>query len=212
MAFHTPTESKFTHDYLEEVDLAFSAIDCVLRRERAIYASTELTTGLRLYEALREKGVRTAAELRANMGHPWFTANVWDPNVANALEFAEAIRQEQNERTLVISPAPFSAPGWTQPEYLAFWETLLQTRIKGAWFNRNWQFSNGCTFEYAVAQDALVPTFDNQGRPLNLDTAVRLITEAMASLEVDRFDTAGLRENLDRVIARKLRDHPALEP
>jgi hypothetical protein len=201
MTFYNPTKSKFTRHYLEEVDMAFSSIDCVLRRQRAIYASTELTTGLRLYQILREKGMRTSADLREKMGSSWFTANVWDPNVADALEFAEAILQEQDERTLVLSPAPFSAPGWTQQEYLAFWETLLRTRIKGVWFNRGWQFSTGCTFEFAVAQDARVPAFDNEGRPLDLGTAIRLITGAIDSLEADGFDATSLRENLDRLIA-----------
>jgi hypothetical protein len=211
MAFYSPTESRFTRQYLEEVDMAFSSIDSVLLRQRAIYASTELTTGLRLYQILRENGMRTPAELREKMGRPWFTANVWDPNVASALEFAQAIRREQDERTLVISPAPFTAPGWTQLEYLAFWEMLLRTRIKGAWFNRNWQFSNGSTFEFAVAQDARVPTFDNEGRPLDVGTAIRLITEAMNSLEGDGFDTTSLRENLDRVIASHRPDHLTVE-
>jgi hypothetical protein len=211
MAFYSPTESTFTRPYVEEVDIALSSIDCVLLRQRAIYASTELTTGLRVYQILRKRGLRTSAELREKMGRRWFAANVWDPNVASALDFAEAIRQVQEECTLVISPAPFTAPGWKQPEYLAFWEMLLRTRIKGAWFNRNWQFSNGCTFEFAVAQDARVPTFDNEGRPLGVGTATRLITEAMDSLEVDGFDTTSLRENLDRVIASSRRDHLATE-
>lgn len=81
MPFYTPTDSRFTRHYREEVDIALSAMDCVLCRERAIYASTELTTGVRLYEALRKTGTLTAAALREKIGRESFTS----------LEFAVAV-------------------------------------------------------------------------------------------------------------------------
>ncbi len=43
--------------------MVFSGIDCVLKGELAIYGSSELTTGLRLYGTLREHGLKTASEL-----------------------------------------------------------------------------------------------------------------------------------------------------
>lgn len=198
MAFYTPSDNRFTRHYREEVEMGFSAIDCVLCGERAIYASTELTTGTRLYDALRQTGTKTAADLRKVLGGDW-TRRVWDPNVSAALDFAKAVRRAQDDRTLVITPAPFTAPGWSQPEYLAFWETLLRTRIKAAWFNSNWQFSNGCTFEFAVALDTGIPTSDHEGQPLDVDTAAHLITDAINHLKSDGFDTSSLTENLHRV-------------
>jgi hypothetical protein len=103
----------------------------------------------------------------------------------------------------MITPAPFTAPGWTQPEYLAFWETLLRTRIKGVWLNRDWQFSNGCTFEFAVAVDAGLPTSDCQGQLLPVEIAKDLIRDAIAVLDADGFDTSALRLNLERVSSRR---------
>lgn len=211
MPFYTPSESRFTRHYREEVDMALSAVDCVLCREPAIYASTELTTGQRLYEVLHQTGTRTVAELREKMGREWFTSNVWEPNVAAALQFADDVRRAHEHRTPVITPAPFAAPGWTQPEYLAFWETLLRTRIKGAWFNRNWQFSNGCTFEFAVALDAGLSTWESDGRTLRVETAIELISEAIRVLDADGFDTSSLEQNLQRVSASRLRDRTVVE-
>jgi hypothetical protein len=211
MPFYTPTENRFTRAYRDEVDVAFSAMDCVLCSEPAIYASTELTTGSRLYRILRETETRTAADLREKKGKEWFTANVWVPNVEAAMAFAEIVRRAHDHRTPVVTPAPFTAPGWTQPEYLAFWETLLRTRIKAAWFNRNWQFSNGCTFEYAVARDAGLLTCDSEGRPLEADTATGQITEAIRVLEEDGFETATLRENLNRILAILQHDRAVIE-
>lgn len=185
--------------------MAFSAIDCVLNRERAVYASTELTSGARLHAALRSAQVLTVAQLRDKVGNDWYTANIWDLNVKAAIEFAEEVRAKIGGDTLVITPAPFSAPGWNQPEYLAFWETLIRTRIRAAWFNSNWQYSNGCTFEFAVAQDAGVPTYDKDGNPLLLDAAIASIKRAVHELELHGFDSLKLRENLERLetIARE---------
>lgn len=206
MTFYEASDSRFTRHYREEVEMALSTVDSVLCREQAIYASTELTTGLRLYDAMRQSGVLTAAAFKESVGREAFTTRVWEPNVAAALTFAERVRLADERRTLVITPAPFAAPGWSQPEYLAFWEMLLRTRIKSAWFNRNWQFSNGCTFEFAVAVDAGVPTMDDHGQPLAIDAAAGLIGAAVQALEQDGFDASTLRLNLDRLTVTRQSD------
>ncbi|MBV9406616.1 MAG: hypothetical protein JO211_14825, partial [Acidobacteriaceae bacterium] len=59
MSFYTPSDSTFTRHYREELEMVFSAIDCVLHREHVIYCSSELTTGLRLYEALEAHDLKT---------------------------------------------------------------------------------------------------------------------------------------------------------
>ena len=205
MAYYTPTDREFRRLYIHEVAMSFSAMDCVLCREPAIYASTELTTGLRLYDVLRETGCRTAAEVREKMGKEWYTSTIWDVNVAAAMAFADVVRSAHDGRRQVITPAPFTAPEWTQPEYLGFWETLLRDprRVNGVWFNRNWQFSNGCTFEFAVALDAGLPTWDHEGRPLDSDAAIDMIAEAVETLERDGFDTRSLRDNQARLVATR---------
>ncbi len=187
-------QAKYTRLYREEAEIAFSALDCVLNGEKAIYASSELTTGARFYQALREYGVKTAKDLKQKLGPEWYQINIWDRNVAAANAFAAEVRARL-AGPFVITPAPFAAPGWSQPEYLAFWEALIRTRIKAAWFNSNWQFSNGCTFEFAVAQDSGLPTFDAEGKPLDLHRGIQLVAEAVRLLEADHFDTAKLREN-----------------
>jgi hypothetical protein len=199
MIFYSLSDSTFTRLYREELDISFSAIDCVLNGEKAVYASTELTSGLRLYNAMREAGVKTAAELKQSKGKDWYSANIWDANVKVAGQFAARVRANLQGKTLVITPAPFSAPGWTQPEYLAFWEQLVRTRISSSWFNLNWQFSNGCTFEFAVSVDAGVPMFDREGRAFSTRQGAQLIEAAIQSIEKDGFDAAKLRENLARL-------------
>ena len=178
--------------------MILSGIDCVLHRERAIYCSSEMTSGFAVYQALREHKVKTVPELKKLMGGAWYDANVWDPNVKSAIDFAESVRGNLRDKTMVITPAPFSARDWTQEQYLFLWETLLRTRIKSVWFNRNWQFSNGCTFEYAVALDAGLATFDQDGNVLAPKTAIEEMRIAIELLEREGFETSKLRKNLEQ--------------
>jgi hypothetical protein len=197
--FYNPTDSEFTRHYRDEVKMVFSGIDCILHGGEVIYCSSELTSGYTLRKALLEHHLKTAAELKRQMGSDWFAKYIWDRNVKAAVDFAESVRANAPAKTLVITPAPFSAPGWSQHEYLAFWETLLRTRVRSAWFNRNWQYSNGCVFEFAVAKDAGLPTLDDEGKTLDRETGVALIENAIGQLEEEGFDTKSLGENLARL-------------
>lgn len=181
--------------------MVFSGIDCVLNDEQAIYCSSELTTGARLYEAFREHKVKTRAELKEKLGKAWFDTNIFKANVESGKEFARCVRNRLTDKTIVITPGPFCARDWSQPEYLFFWEMLLRTKIQSGCFNRNWQFSNGCTFEFAVALDARIPTLDHNGKPLDLDEGFRLMESAIHQLETEGFDASALRENLERLRA-----------
>jgi hypothetical protein len=199
MSFYSPSDSKFTRLYKDEVEMVVSAIDCVLNGEPAIYCSSELTSGLTVFEALGQYRVKTVAELKDKNGKAWFGANIWDVNCRAANEFARSVRKNCGGAVAVITPAPFSAGDWNQMEYLAFWEELVRTRIKSAWFNRNWEYSNGCTFEFAVAQDAGIPTFNFEGSDLKREAGLAAIQAAIERLKTDGWDTAKLQENLERL-------------
>jgi hypothetical protein len=182
--------------YGEEVRIELSLLDCALNGERAAYASSELTSGRRLYELLRQYGVRDLPALRGKIGAPEVQRLLWQPNVAAAAAFARELRERLGGRELVVTPAFFSAPGWSQPEYLAFWETLIRTRFKAVHFLHDWEYSNGCAFEFAVAQSEGLPTFDAAGQPLGRDAGIERLAAAARTLAPAGFDPAGLRQAL----------------
>lgn len=187
--------------YREEAEMARLALDCVLNGEKAVYASSELTTGPRLYRLAREHGVRDVRALREVLGEMGWRGLLWDPNVEEANAFARELRERLPGRPLVVTPAPFLAPGWSQEEYLALWESLIRTRFRAVYFSQDWELSTGCTFELAVARDAGLPTYDAAGRALDLDEAIGLISRSARDLEAEGFDVSGLRLNLKRLEA-----------
>jgi hypothetical protein len=191
MSLYSLSKLRFTRPY-------FSVFDCILNDKQAIYCSSELTSGLRTYEELRKRGLKSAPELKKELGDAWYQKNIWEANVQAANKFAASVLHEQTDGTAVITPAPFWVPDWDQPEYLAFWEELIRTRVKAVRFNRNWEFSNGCTFEFVVALDAGIRTLDSDGNALEPGAAVACVEAAVEQLE-NNFDTPKLRDNLQQM-------------
>jgi hypothetical protein len=189
----------FSRSYSEESDLAFSAIDCVLNGEKGVYASSELTTGRRVQSVLREIGVRRSSDLRPRLGDQEYVTRIWNPNVDQALTFARRLHHTLGGNQRVMTPAPFMAPGWGQSEYLAFWESLIRTRIKAVYFNEGWEFSNGCTFEYLVAFDAGLPTFDAAGMMIESASAIVRIAAAIETVRQDGLDADALVRSLSQM-------------
>ena len=201
MSFLCPSARPYTDD----VAMIFSALDCALHDGHVVYAGSEITSGFRVFEALRLYNLKNVGDLKKQLGDHWYQDNIFKPNVESAKEFAEAIRATLEDNAIVITPAPFSHPGWNQIEYLYLWEQLLRTRVKSIRFNANWQYSNGCTFEFAVADDASLPTFDHRGDPLPREAGIELINAAILRLEDQGFATSELRENLERLLAKSTR-------
>src|SRR5690349_11114702 len=148
------TELRFERSHSDEVDAALSAMDCVLLGDKGVYASSELSSGRRAQRLQREHGASDSATLRDRLGSERYNNLLWSPNVASALAFAHDLRKKLGTAHFIISPAPFTAPGWTQAAYLAFWEKVIRTRVKAVYFNEGWEYSNGCVYEFVVANHA----------------------------------------------------------
>lgn len=193
-------QRRHTRTYAEEKALAFSSLDCVLNGEKGVYASSELTTGWRAYQLLDRHEVQSPQELREKLGDDPHRSQLLDRNIDEAGRFARRVREKLAGEP-VITPAPFLAPGWTQAEYLAFWEELIRTRVKAVWFNEAWEYSNGCTFEFAVAQRERIPTFDAHGRELPLEGGIALVENAIRKLGERDIAPGRLPRNLETLRA-----------
>ena len=177
--------------------IILSMADCFVTGRKALYCSSELTTGIRLYTAIQENGCIDRYELADKLGKDWLRDNVFVKNEAAANAFAAEIESKRGQTT--ISPACLFVPEWGQHDYLSFWETLIKTRVSEVWFNTNWQYSNGCTFEYMAAVRAGIPTLDKNGLPLDTLPAVVLIKSAITSLKDKSIKTDKLEEHLSGI-------------
>jgi hypothetical protein len=191
---------------IDEINMTMSAFDCVLPDDAGIYCSSDITTGKKFYySVLTQYGVMSEAELKEKLGPEEFKrvqTELIQSNVARGVEFCEKLR----ERGLVniVSPGPYFARGFDQQHYLYLWEWFIIKKVYEVRFNYDWQYSNGCTFEYAIAARKGIPRLDHEGAPLNLEAATEKVEAAVNDLKSEGFIVNKLETNLGllKAIAR----------
>lgn len=188
---------------IHEINMSMSAFDCMLPDDAAIYCSSDITTGKRFYyEVLKKGGVRSEQELNVKLGDEEFKrvkTELINFNVARGSEFAEKLRARGLIN--VVTPGPFYARGFEQQHYLYLWELFIIKKAYEVRFNYDWEYSNGCTLEYAIAAKKGIPRFDHEGNVLDLNSAIGRVEIAVNKLKEERFVVRTLEENLARLKA-----------
>ena len=183
-----------------------SAFDCMLPDDAGIYCSSDITTGKWLYyELLKKHNVSSSEILIERIGDEAFKnarKPFLDSNIERGNEFAETLR----ERGLinVVTPGPYFAKGFDQQHYLYLWEWFIIKKIYEVRFNDDWEYSDGCTFEYAIAAKKGIPRFDIEGSSLDLEMAIEKVERAVNELRTGSFVTRKLEHNLG--LLKTLRD------
>ena len=183
---------------IDEIKMSMSAFDCMLPDDAGIYCSSDITTGKRFYyEVLKTHGFRSEDELKEKLGPDDFKRVQTDLiqfNVARGQEFAEKLR----ERGLinVVTPGPYFAKGFDQQHYLYLWEWFIIKKIYEARFNFDWEYSNGCTLEFAIASRKGIPRLDHEGNRIELESAIGRVEAAIEDLSANGFAIPKLEHNL----------------
>jgi hypothetical protein len=185
---------------IDEIEMIMTAFDCVLSDDSGIYCSSELTTGKRFYKLLKEHGARSGDELKMRLGADQYKQKIgvlMKENVERGTHFTENIRQ-RGEINL-INPGPFKAQDFDQQHYLYLWELVIIKKCYQAQFNEDWEYSNGCALEYAIAARKGIPRLDHLDNPLDLRTATAKLEHAIATLKRDNFKVDALEQTLTRL-------------
>ena len=182
---------------IDEIDMVMTAFDCVLSDDSAIYCSSELTTGKRFYKLLKEHGARSAEELKMRLGADQYRQKMsalMKENVERGNLFTENIRQRGDIN--LINPGPFKAKEFDQQHYLYLWEWVIIKKCYKAQFNEDWEYSNGCALEYAIAAKKSIPRLDHLGNPLDVKTAIAKLEHALVTLKRESFKVDTLEQRL----------------
>lgn len=183
---------------IDEINMSMSAFDCMLPDDAGIYCSSDITTGKKFYyDVLKKQGVRSEAELKEKLGTEEFKkiqTELIQFNVARGVAFAEKLRVRGLVN--VVTPGPYFARGFDQQHYLYLWELFIIKKIYEVRFNYDWQYSNGCTLEYAIAARKGIPRLDHEGNSLELDSAVEQVEAAIDELSNEGFLIDKLKSNL----------------
>lgn len=184
---------------IDEISMSMSAFDCVLPDDAGIYCSSDITTGKKFYyEVLKKYEVRSEQGLSEKLGVEEFKkvqTELIQFNVARGVEFAEKLR----ERGLVnvVTPGPYFARGFDQQHYLYLWEWFIIKKVYEVRFNYDWEYSNGCTLEYAIAARKGIPRLDHEGTSLALESAIERVEATVKELRAAGFIIDRLLHNLE---------------
>jgi len=187
-----------TRKVIDEIEMVMTAFDCVLADDTGVYCSSELTSGKRYcIDLLAANGVHSNEELTRQLGEEASAHaknEFMKASVARSVEFTETLR----ERGLVnvVNPGPFYARGFDQQHYLYLWEWVIIKKIYQIHFNEDWQYSHGCTLEYAIAARKGIPRRNHLGAPLDSAQAAAMIERGISELKTLGFSVEKLEHNL----------------
>jgi hypothetical protein len=191
---------------IDEISMSMSAFDCVLPDDAGIYCSSDITTGKKFYyEVLKKYEVRSEHELSEKLGAEEFKkvqTQLIQFNVARGVEFAEMLRARGLIN--VVTPGPYFARGFDQQHYLYLWEWFIIKKVYEVRLNNDWEYSNGCTLEYAIAARKGIPRLDHEGSAIDLESAIKRVEGAVNVLSKEGFAIKKLEYNLE--LLRHCRD------
>lgn len=182
---------------IDEIKMVMTVFDCVLPDNSAVYCSSDVTTGKQLYNIFRKYDVCSDKDLREKLGESRYEeirSDLIQRNIKRGNEFTENIRQRGGVN--LINPGPFMGSNFEQEHYYYLWEWVIIRKVYEAQFNKGWEYSTGCTLEYAIATKKGIPRLDHLGNILDLQQAIDKVEKAVADLRASRIQAKGLERNL----------------
>jgi len=162
----------------------------------ALYCSSPVTSGRRFIDWLQRAGKNVTdidgLDEKDKKSH---FEEVVQPNCVHANEIIQRLRERTAQ--IIIDPTAMPHfPGWTQQDWRFFWCHVIERYASAALFVDDWQYSNGCVYEFWVAHKKRIPTMDERMRPLSAEEGVSLISDASAEMKRHGAPTVFMEEVL----------------
>jgi hypothetical protein len=196
----TTAEAELVSDSARLASALDSFARCIgLKRENAAYVSTPITTGRRYYEWLKSSGMTPTAGAAFQAEH---ARQVIEVNQASARALVLYAREKL--RKIVVDPTALDVPIWTQDDYNGFWTHLISDYVGTVVFNDGWEYSTGCTLEYAAALESNARLLDSRLSALPPTLALMSSNHAVAELKGQGHSISGLivaQRRIEKAIA-----------
>jgi hypothetical protein len=147
------------------------------------YLSGPITSGPRYIDALKNGASQSEFE------------QIKRQNCEEIISEVKKLRSQRHE--IVIEPASLQFPEWSQSDYHALWERLIERHIRLVILMPGWQYSIGCAIEFAHASAHDIRTETLAGAPVSIDDGVELISAAC-----DELRKAGNNPEFARLVTK----------
>lgn len=176
----------------EHLETLIQYLKPLLQGNRIAYASVPITTGKRYLDWRKttpDPFDRTARQ-----------TYVIQPNIESARAAIRELRERRG--CTVIDPTQLEEIklDWTQEDYYRFWDTIIQTLVTEIVFLDGWEYSTGCAHELVSAVHSGMPTFSQDGEPLPVERAVRMLQRSLQEYHEQGLDNPGLEKILNTLV------------
>ena len=190
-----------THE--SEIKALLNVLASVVEGRTATYVSAPITSGKRYLDWHAQRGKDT------NESQPTYrdvhSREVIKPNRVHAQQVVQKIRRSL--AGVLIDPTAFDdIPGWTQDDYRDFWSQVIKKYVNSVIFINGWEHSNGCSYEFFIAQRNGITTLDEDFHPLTFEQGLELIQAAINEMRRQGLSTIFLErvaEGLTRLQCSK---------
>jgi hypothetical protein len=181
------------------IDMMLEVYKSVFDDTDVFYCSAPITSGKRYIDWLERIGKCFVNIDGAHKDyHESHLREVIEPNRMHAHQIIQELRKQTGK--VVVNPTALpSFPGWTQRDWHSFWGNVIDRYVTTAFFINDWQYSNGCVYEFWVAQRKGIPTFDESKYSLSVEAGIDLITEAITVIQQRGQSTDFIKMILDRL-------------
>lgn len=150
----------------------------------SIYISAPITTGTNFLEWYLTRGIPIKESNEYKKVH---YDEIITPNSEKILKFHQELSQKFN--TPIIEPASFEMPGWSQDDYLRYWEEVINHSVMKIIFMDGWCYSKGCTYEYFIGLKKGIELVDQNQNPIDKSWAIEHIQKAISEYDKVSIDT-----------------------
>lgn len=190
LSFKFPPEPRHSG----EIDLLVEGLRCAVKPHSAIYLSAPLTSGKNHWTAGTDASSDLDLLRTPEVGQDRRSAR--EANRLHAGAIARRLREEA--KRVVIDPTAVSDfPDWSQDDYRCLWARVIEEFVDKVVLTDNWQYSNGCAYEFLVAAQCGVPNLDERLKPVALESGTRLLEVALEEVKANRQRA----DFLERVVA-----------
>jgi hypothetical protein len=162
-----------------------TAIADEIGRRSAIYLSAPITTGREFLRWLRQDR-RDDPSRPDDSRRP--RGEVIEENRRALVPLKERLARVFPD-SIVIDPTRLDMPDWDQKDYHRFWVEVLRRLARSAVFADGWEYSTGCTIEYAMAVSLGLKIFDCNLEPIDTVAGLKMIRSASQEIEAAGLDT-----------------------
>jgi hypothetical protein len=189
-------------EHQRDVQVILEFLASVTGEQETIYMSAPITSGKRLLEAQQNGN----SSLPKSSLQTELSTQIIAHNRLYAKAVAQKIRAESD--AVVIDPTLVGdIDGWNQDDYRAAWAKVIEKYVKTFISVDDWNYSNGCAYEFLVAKRLNLKTLDERFNFISLDEGISLIEKAVRDLKERFLPTEFLEavaDELKKIVSEKI--------